>query len=100
MLKHEIKNILIQFFVDEENIDSSALFLVLITQSDLQMRELEIQKQTEFEKLILEQEKLKIEQERQMQKEKMEKMEERIQKEKLEKEEKESERQFYLRMKE
>ena len=85
--------------VDGEKLDSSALFLVLVTQSDLQMRELEIETKIDFENLRLEQEKLKIEQGRQMQKGKVE-MEERIQKEKLEKkEENERERQFSLRMK-
>ena len=88
MLKQEIKNVLVQFLVDKELLDSSALSLVLITHTGLQMRELEIQKQIELEKLRLEQEKLKIEQERQMQKERMEM------------EEKERERQFNLRMKE
>ena len=76
MLKQEIKNILVQFLVDKEIIDSSALSLVLFTHRGLQMRELEIQKQIELEKIRLEQEKLKIEQGRQMQKERM-KMEKR-----------------------
>ena len=31
MLKHEIKNILIQFFVDEEMFDSSATSQILVT---------------------------------------------------------------------
>ena len=99
MLKQEIKNILVQFLVDQEILDSYALSFVIVTQTGLQMRELEIQKQIEFEKLRLEQEKFKIEQERQMQKERIE-MEERIQKEKLVKEEKDKERQFSLRIKE
>ena len=77
MLKQEIKNILVQFMVDKEILDSSALSLVLVTQTGLQMRELEIQKQIKFEKLRVEQEKLKIEME-----------------------EKERERQYNLRMKE
>ena len=42
MLKHEIKNILIQFFVDEEIFDSSATSKILVTQTDLQLREIEI----------------------------------------------------------
>ena len=75
MLKQEIKNILVQFLVNNEILDFSALSLVLRTQIGLQMRELEIQKQIEFEKL--KQEKLKIEME-----------------------EKERERQYNLRMKE
>ena len=114
MLKHEIKNSLIKFLVDEEILDPSALRSVLITQTELQLRELEIQRQIQLEKLKLEQEeRIRVEQmerEERMQKEKLE-MEERIAKEKLlfqekekEKErllqEKEQERQYNLRMKE
>ena len=121
MLKQEIKNILVQFLVDKEILDSSALSLVLVTQTGLHMRELEIQKQIELEKLRLEQERQmqkermemeerEKEKERQMQKERME-MEERekekerqiqIEREKLkfDTEEKERDRQFNLRMKE
>ena len=128
MLKHEIKNILIKFLVDEEILDPSALSSILVTQTDLQLRELEVQRQIQLEKLRLEQEerirveqlereerklereeRIRVEQlerEERMQKEKlaMEKekleMEERIQKEKLEQAEKEKERQYNLRMKE
>ena len=50
MLKHEIKNILIQFFVDEEFFDSLATSQILVTQTDLQLRELEIKRQLEIEK--------------------------------------------------
>ena len=60
MLKHEIKNILIQFFVDEGSFDSSILSNILITQTDLQMRELEINRQTEIEKLKLEHEERRV----------------------------------------
>ena len=97
MLKQEIKNILVQFLVDKEILDSSALSLVLVTQTGLQMRELEIQKQIELEKLRLEQEKLRIEQERQMQKERME-MEERVQKERMEMEEREKEKERQIQL--
>ena len=41
MFNHEIKNILIKFLVDEEILDPSALSSVLITQTDLQLRELD-----------------------------------------------------------
>ena len=95
MLKQEIKNILVQFLVDKEILDSSALSLVLVTQTGLQMRELEIQKQIELEKLRLEQEKLRMEMEERVQKERME-MEERekekerqMQKERMDMEERE-----------
>ena len=103
MLKHEIKNILIKFLVDEEILDPSALSSILITQTDLQLRELEIQRQIQLEKLKLEQDERirvgQLEREERMQREKLE-MEERIQKEKLEQAEKEKERQYNLRMKE
>ena len=56
MLKHEIKNILIQFFVDEEIFDSSATSKILVTQTDLQLRESEIKNQITLEKLRLDQE--------------------------------------------
>ena len=91
MLKHEIKNILIKFLVDEEILDPSALSSILITQTDLQLRELEVQRQIQLEKLRLEQEERKLEREERMQKEKLE-MEERIAKEKLLFQEKENER--------
>ena len=56
MLKHEIKNILIQFFVEEEIFDSSATSQILVIQTDLQLRELEIKRQVEIEKIRLEHE--------------------------------------------
>ena len=56
IFKYEIKNILIKFLVDEEILDPSALSFVLIAQTDLQLRELEVQRQIQLEKLRLEQE--------------------------------------------
>ena len=56
-LKHEIKNILTQFFVDKEIFDSSATSQILVTQTDLQLRGLEIKRQVETEELRLEHEK-------------------------------------------
>ena len=50
IFKHEIKNILIKFLVDEEIVDASALSSVFITQIDLQMRELEVQRHIQLEK--------------------------------------------------
>ena len=104
MLKQDIKNILVRFLVDKDLLDSSALSLVLVTQTGSQMRELEIQKQIELEKIRLEQEKLRIEQERQMQKERME-MEERekekerqMQKERMEMEEREKEKERQMQI--
>ena len=54
MLKHDFKNILIQSFVDEEI--SSATSQILVTQTDLQLSELEIKRQVEMERLKLEHE--------------------------------------------
>ena len=90
MLKHEIKNILIQFFVDEEIFDSSATSQILVTQTDLQLRELEIKRQIEMEKLRLEhEERIRVEnaeREERLKREKEER-EERIRLETLEREE-------------
>ena len=91
MLKHEIKNILIKFLVDEEILDPSALSSILITQTDLQLRELEVQRQIQLEKLRLEQEERKLEREERIRVEQLER-EERMQKEKLEMEEREKEK--------
>ena len=77
MLKYEIKNILINFLVDEEILDPPALSSILITQTDLQLRELEVQQQIQQEKLRLEQEeRIRVEQLEWEDKEKIE-MEER-----------------------
>ena len=89
MLKHEIKNILIQFFVDEEIFDSSATSHILVTQTDLQLRELEIKRQLEIEKIRLEHEERirveKAEREERIRQEKAER-EERIRLETIERE--------------
>ena len=110
MLKHEIKNILIQFFVDEEIFDSSATSQILVTQTDLQLRELEIKRQTEMEKLKFEYEERirletlerderiraeKAEREERIRLETLER-EERMHKQKLEMEEREREKQREL----
>ena len=50
MLKHEIKNIIIQFFVDEEIFEPSATSHIMVSQTDLQLRELENKRQLELEK--------------------------------------------------
>ena len=102
--KHEIKNILIKFLVDEEILDPSALSSILVTQTDLQLQELEIQRQIQLEKLRLEQEeRIRVEQlerEERMQKEKLATEKEKLamEKERLEREEKEKERQYNLRI--
>ena len=110
MLKHEIKNILIQFFVDEEIFDSSATSQILVTQTDLQLRELEIKRQIEMEKLKFEYEESirletlerderiraeKAEREERIRLETLER-EERMHKQKLEMEEREKEKQREL----
>ena len=110
MLKHEIKNILIQFFVDEEIFDSSATSQILVTQTDLQLRELEIKRQIEMEKLKFEYEERirletlerderiraeKAEREERIRLETLER-EERMYKQKLEMEEREKEKQREL----
>ena len=56
MLNHEIKNIIIQFFVDEEFFYSSVTSQILVTQTDLQLRELDIKREVKMEKLRLEHE--------------------------------------------
>ena len=75
MLKHKIKNILIKFLIDEEILDPSALSSVLITQTDLQLRELEVQRQIQLEKSTLEQVEIirveQLEREERLQKEKI-----------------------------
>ena len=110
MLKHEIKNILIQFFVDEQIFDSSATSQILVTQTDLQLRELEIKRQIEMEKLKFEyEERIRLEtleQDERIRAEKAEReerirletleREERMHKQKLEMEEREKEKQREL----
>ena len=92
MLKHEIKNILIQFFVDEEIFDSSATSQILVTQTDLQLRELEIKRQVEMEKLRLDHEGEKEEREDRIRLETLER-EDRLLRQKIEMEEREREKQ-------
>ena len=83
MLKHEIKNILIQFLVDEEIFDSSATSQILVTQTDLQLRELEIKRQVEMERFRLEHDRIRAEREERIRLETVER-EERMHREKLE----------------
>ena len=73
MLKHENKNIVIQFFVDDEVFEPSATSHIMFSQTDLQLRELENKRQLELEKMKLEFEERrradKAEREERMQKE-------------------------------
>ena len=77
---------MIKVLVDEEIIDPSALSSILITQTDLQLRGLEVQRQIQLEKLRFEQEERKLEREERIRVEQLE-QEERMQKEKIEIEE-------------
>ena len=92
MLKHEIKNILIQFFMEEEIFDSSATSQILVTQTDLQLRKLEIKRQVEMEKLRLDRECEKEEREDRIRHETLER-EDRLLRQKIEMEEREKEKQ-------
>ena len=125
MLKREIKNVIIQFLVDEEFFEPSATSLIMVSQTDIQLKQLELKRHLELEKLRLEFEEKrradKEEREERMQKEKLElekqklpfeererekqrELEERLAKEKLEQEERievEKEKMHYeIRMKE
>ena len=85
MLKREIKNVIIQFLVDEEFFEPSATSLIMVSQTDIQLKELELKRHLELEKLRLE-----FEEKRRADKEERE---ERMQKEKLAFEEREKEKQ-------
>ena len=106
MLKREIKNVIIQFLVDEEFFEPSATSLIMVSQTDIQLKELELKRHLELEKLRLEfeekrradkeereermqKEKLELEKQKlameERQKEKQREMEERLEKERLEK---------------
>ena len=106
MLKREIKNVIIQFLVDEEFFEPSATSLIMVSQTDIQLKELELKRHLELEKIRLEfeekrradkeereermqKEKLELEKQKlameERQKEKQREMEERLEKERLEK---------------
>ena len=107
MLKREIKNVIIQFLVDEEFFEPSATSLIMVSQTDIQLKELELKRHLELEKLRLEFEEKrradKEEREERMQKEKLafeererekqRELEERLAKEKIDMEEREKEKQ-------
>ena len=88
MLKREIKNVIIQFLVDEEFFEPSATSLIMVSQTDIQLKELELKRHLELEKLRLE-----FGEKRRADKEERE---ERMQKEKLAFEEREREKQREL----
>ena len=95
MLKHEIRNIIIQFFVDEEIFEPSATSHIMVSQTDIQLRELENKRQLELEKMKLEFEERrrldKEEREERMYRDKLE-----LEKLKLAKEERDKEKQMQL----
>ena len=95
MLKREIKNVIIQFLVDEEFFEPSATSLIMVSQTDIQLKELELKRHLELEKLRLEFEEKrradKEEREERMQKEKLE-----LEKQKLAFEEMEREKQIEM----
>ena len=96
MLKREIKNVIIQFLVDEEFFEPSATSLIMVSQTDIQLKELELKRHLELEKLRLEFEEKrradKEEREERMHREKLA-LEERLAKEKIDMEEREKAKQ-------
>ena len=51
MRKQEIKNILIQYFVDEEIFDENALSLIVSEDSEIRLRQIELQYRLEEKRL-------------------------------------------------
>ena len=109
MRKHEIKNILVQYFVDEEIFNENALSLIVDVQSVSSSKELELK----FQIRQLEIQEREKEREREREREKKEKRERRKAKvkekgrekkekgkEREKKEKREKEREFQLRMRE
>ena len=109
MSKHEIKNILVQYFVDEEIFNENALSLIVDVQSvssskelelKFQIRQLEIQeREKEREREREREEREEREKEREREREERER-EEREKEREREREEREKEREFQLRMRE
>ena len=109
MRKHEIKNILVQYFVDEEIFNENALSLIVDVQSVSSSKELELKFQ--FRQLEIQEREKEREREREREREEREEKEkEREEREKEserererereEREEREKEREFQLRMRE
>ena len=95
MRKHEIKNILVQYFVDEEIFNENALSLIVDIQSVSSSKELELKfqiRQYEIQEREKEREWKERENERERERERERKREKR--------EEREKEREFLLRMRE
>ena len=117
MRKHEIKNILVHYFVDEEIFNENALSLIVDVQSvssskelelKLQIRQLEIQEREKEREREREREEREKEREREREREREERereteereREEREKEREREREEREKEREFQLRMRE
>ena len=113
MRKHEIKNILVQYFVDEEIFNENALSLIVDVQSvtsskelelKFQIRQLEIQereKEREWEEREKERERERERgREEREEREKEREREREREREEREREEREKEREFQLRMRE
>ena len=111
MRKHEIKNILVQYFVDEEIFNENALFLIVDVQSVSSSKELELKFQIiQLEVQEREKEREREEREKEREREREREREEREEREKErerererereKREEREKEREFQLRMRE
>ena len=116
MRKHEIKNILVQYFVDEEIFSENALSLIVdiqsvssskelelkfqIRQLEIQEREKEREREREREREEREEREKKREREREEREREREREEREREREREEREEREKEREFQLRMRE
>ena len=102
MRKHEIKNILVQYFVDEEIFNENALSLIVDVQSVSSSKELELKfqiRQLEIQEREKERERER-EREREEREEREKEREREREREREEREEREKEREFQLRMRE
>ena len=93
MRKHEIKNILVQYFVDEEIFNENALSLIVDVQSVSSSKELELKFQ--IRQLKIQERQKEREREREREREEREEREKE-----REREERQKEREFHLRMRE
>ena len=102
MRKHEIKNILVQYFVDEEIFNENALSLIVDVLSVSSSKELELKlqiRQLEIQEREKEREREREREEREEREKERERERER-EREEREREEREKEREFQLRMRE
>ena len=102
MRKHEIKNILVQYFVDEEIFNENALSLIVDIQSVSSSKELELKfqiRQLEIQEREKEREWKERDKEREREEREKERERER-EREREKREEREKEREFQLRMRE